>query len=470
MHDPKPEKAARASPWRQLAIADRRRARQLANANAALWSLGNGLTSTTLVIYLARQLGAAGVAIGLIVAAPPLAGVLRWFAPALIGRLADRKRFCLVCYYASGVVLALLPVLAQPTALLPRGASLALLVVLWCVYHLLEYLGTVALWSWLGDLVPGRIRGRFVGRRERWLKAGRVGGMLASGLYVYSWQLTYGRDDWYGYAVPALIGAGLMVAAVLPLLRMPSIAVGRAGEPPPPLLDLPRLLAPLADRRFLRLMLFGCWLGLVTGLTQAVQFIYPTQVLALSLLAFLSLRVGMEIGQSSIAAPVGRLVDRFGNRPVMVLSQLVVAIGPLFYIAATPEAPWWIVGAWLFWIAYAGLNVALPNLMLKLATPGDNSRYVATYFATAGLFYGLGSLAGGFAYDILNRLSPAIRMGPWTLNHFEYLFACGAVLRLLGVPLLLMLVEPGAWTWREIVSGNRGSSEAGPSATTTSGA
>jgi len=37
---------------------------------------------------------------------------------------------------------------------------------LWCTYHLLEYLGTVALWAWLADLVPLRIRGRFLGRRE----------------------------------------------------------------------------------------------------------------------------------------------------------------------------------------------------------------------------------------------------------------------------------------------------------------
>ncbi len=427
----------------------------MANANAGLWSLGNGLTSTTLVIYLAGQLGAAGAAIGLIVAAPPLAGVLRQFAPALIGRLVDRKRFCLVCYYASGVVLALLPVLAQPNPYVPRSVSLAVLVVLWCLYHLLEYLGTVALWSWLGDLVPGRIRGRFVGRRERWLKAGRVVGMLASGLYAYSWQLTYGRDDWYGYAVPALIGAGLMVAAVLPLLRMPAIAVGQAGEPSPPLLDLPRLLAPLVDRRYLRLILFGCWLGAVTGLTQAAQFIYPTRVLALSLLAFLSLRVGMEIGQSAIAAPIGRLVDRYGNRPVMVVSQALVSVGPLFYIAATPHAPWWIAGAWILWIAYAGLNVALPNVMLKLATPGDNSRYVATYFAVSGLCYGLGSLAGGLVYDYLSVLPPVFAFGPLTLDHFGYLFVCGFVLRALGVLLLLLLVEPGAWTFREILAGGR---------------
>jgi hypothetical protein len=53
----------------------------------------------------------------------------------------------------------------------------------------------------------------------------------------------------------------------------------------------------------------------------------------------------------------------------MGVCLLLVATGPLFYLAATPEDWWWIVGAWVVWIAYAGLNVCLPNLLLMPGRP-----------------------------------------------------------------------------------------------------
>ena len=66
-------------------------AMRLANANAAIWAIGNGLISTLLVIYLAADLGAKGLAVSMILAAPRFAGVLRLGVPALMARLRARK-------------------------------------------------------------------------------------------------------------------------------------------------------------------------------------------------------------------------------------------------------------------------------------------------------------------------------------------------------------------------------------------
>jgi MFS family permease len=96
---------------------DRRAAMRAANWNAAIWAIGNGLAGTTLVVYLARQLGADGIAVSWIVAAPQLAGVRRLFAPALSHRWGDRKRFCIAMFVASGVALAALPLVCAPGVL-----------------------------------------------------------------------------------------------------------------------------------------------------------------------------------------------------------------------------------------------------------------------------------------------------------------------------------------------------------------
>src|SRR3954462_13524911 len=88
-----------------LANSEIDRALRLANANAALWAIGNGLISTLLVIYLASDLGASGLSLSLILAAPRLPGLLRLGVPALVARVRARKAVFIVAYVLSSIVL-----------------------------------------------------------------------------------------------------------------------------------------------------------------------------------------------------------------------------------------------------------------------------------------------------------------------------------------------------------------------------
>src|SRR4051812_402779 len=145
-----------------------------ANVNAAISATGNGLVSTTLVIYLANDFGAKGLAVSLILSAPRFAGLLRLVVPALMGRVATRKTLCIGAYVISSLMLCGVPAVAALDGQIRIGTAVAAFVVAWCVYHVTEYVGTVALWSWLGDLTPRTIRGRLLGRRKFWLTAGRI--------------------------------------------------------------------------------------------------------------------------------------------------------------------------------------------------------------------------------------------------------------------------------------------------------
>jgi len=422
-----------------LAVFQRRRARRLAYWNGAVWAVGNGLANTTLVVYLALELGAGriGLGISLILAARHIVGVLRLGAPAMIGRLADRKHFCLATFLLSALVLLSLPLVAAPGRLPSAGASLAALVAVWCLYHLLQYLGTIALWSWLADLVPLRIRGRFLGRRQRWMVAGQAAAMLAGGLFVWGWKYLHpDRPAWIAYVIPALLGGCFMAAALLPLCRMPTAAAGwmiRHGA------TLRATLAPLADRSFLRLLAFGCWFSFFNGLTQSPQNIYPARVLGISLFAMLALQTFMGAGQLSVSPWLGGLADRFGNRPVMIVCLLLVAQGPLCYFFSTPDSRWWFAAAWVVWIAYAGMNVCLPNLMLKLSPPESNTPYIAVYFTLGGLCYAASTIVGGALLD--SFAGRTLHVLGVELDFYRAVFLFGWITRSLGVLVLLAVVE-----------------------------
>ena len=370
------------------------------------------------------------------------------------------------------------------------GRSLAALILLWCLYHLLQYLGIVALWSWLADVAPPRIRGRFLGWRERWLVVGQAAAAIDAGLFVWGAGGLYPRlPGWIPYALATGLGAAFMIASLAPLLLMPSanaalsplsrrervpassplsrrervrvrascervarhdspIAKPIATQPSPPA-PLPKgegsrtgsLLQPFTDARFLRLLLFGCWFSFFNGVTQSAQNYYPMQVLGISLFLSLTLQTGMRLGQSGVSPWVGRLADRLGNRPVMMLSQLLVAAGLLFFAAATPDHWTWLIGAWALWIAYAGMNVCLPNLMLKLSPERSDAPYIAAFYAVTGLCYGASTIVGGALVDQYRTWQFPLGGDRWLL-FFPCIFISGWAARSLGALVLFWVVEP----------------------------
>jgi MFS family permease len=413
-----------------------------AYANAAIWAIGNGLVSSTLVVYLALSVGARSFQSALIYAAPSLVGVLRLAVPTILARLRNRKAFCIGAYAASVVVLSLVPLAA---VLLPIGTHAPLAVVsAWCIYHLFEYCGTVALWSWIGDLVPRRIRGRFCGQRERWLTGGRIAGIAFTVALtsVWSWLVPDGPRV-HPLAVSAAGGVVFMLLAIVPLVFMPGVEYLPSAVPRTPWRAIVRAMS---QRPYRQLVLYSCGLSLVNGITQAAQGTYPPRILKISYQGIQTITATMRAGQMAIAPTMGRWCDAFGSRPVMIVSQLVVATGPLFLFLATRERWWWLVGAYIAWIAYAGLNVGLDNLKLKLAPADNNVPYLAAYYTVSDVVFGTSALLAGWVFDRLEDRGFVI------LSIYAGTFLVGWLGRTLVVALLAPIEEPGAWRVREVAA------------------
>ena len=431
-------------PGPRLSLGQRRRARRLAYWNGALWAVGTGLASSPLVMYLAMELGVAriGLGISLIKAAPHVAGSLRLAAPALIGRLADRKRFCLASYLFAAVLLAAMFLSALPAWTLAPSHTLACVVLLWCGYHVSEYLGAVALWSWLADLVPQPVRGRFLGRRERWSVTGQALAMLGAALFGWVWAEHRPEAVWAGYAIPGLLGCLVLGGSIVPLMFMVPAASPTRSSPSQ---TVRSILRPLGDPGFRRYIAFGCWFSFFNGLIQSAQEIFPRQILGIRLPLRLGLQMGMRIGQLALSPAYGRWADRAGNRTVLGASVPVIASSTLFFCVATPAAWYWAIGAWVAWIAYAGVNVAQPNLMLQLAPAAARPAYVAAYQTATGLCVAAAMIVGGVAFDWLYGRFGAdallLANAWWNIDLFQAIFLFGFVTRTMSLLVLLAVRE-----------------------------
>lgn len=412
-------------------------------ANAALWGAGSGLVNTISIVYLVRSLGAVGLGVSLIIAAPSFVGLARVGAIRFTHRGGARKRLCVGAFLASGVLLCGMPALAlyADSASVETSTALAGIVGLWCGYHLLEYIGLVAFWPWLKALVPMDRMGAFIGHRGFYLDGFRAISMCAGGVWAYRFEQP-GAAKIFAYAALSFCGAALLIAAAIALVFLPAAAGRDPGEPDP----APRpfrwreALTPFFDPRVAWLVAYGCWFSFFNGFTQTAQHMFLINILELNLIFVLALKSAMTLGQALISPTIGQLVDRVGNRPVLCVSQVIVGAGLAGYLFASESRPWVIGLAWLAWVAYAGINIGVPNLLLNLSPPGKTGACVAGYDAVTGLCYGLSTLAGGLMFDLLQ--GGTMRVLEWDLNRYQYLFYLGIVTRIMGAGWVLRIEEP----------------------------
>jgi len=288
-----------------------------------------------------------------------------------------------------------------------------------------------------------------------WQLAVLIPTLLLSGYFAQVWKnYASPSERFLAYALPLALGAICLLGSLVPLTMMP--ATQPAGWKRS--VTLSSLVLPFRDRRFLRLLIYRGWFSLANGITQAAQNIYPRAVLGFDVGSLAVMRTVMQTGQFVVSPAVGRWADRIGNRPVLIVSQALVAASLLFFLmssSATSTTRWLLLGAWLLWSAYSGINVCLPNLTLKLApAAGDKSPYIAAQEGVGSVFYAASTVAGGYLLDVLNTSSAGVPLPvELQIRSFAWIFAIGIALRAFGVVLAAMIVEPGARTWRAVLAG-----------------
>jgi len=334
----------------RLSIADNRLALRLFLVQAALvgtWS-SIGTPANALVSGFALDvLGMSREDAGLLGSCVYLAAVWQFLSFVVTNRVADRKRFVLLA--AVGEVCCLLLVLAVPWAFgranaVASAVFLGLLVLSGTCLHLAQPL----LGSWLSAVVPARIRGRYLGSRQ----------LLMTGLAtVGTWVGLRVVDRWhswggFGAAITACGLAGL--AGVVVLSRVPMPPVSRQGHFR--LRDFAGVLRLPDFRRYLVFVVM-----LFTGFSLACSYyaVFFLEEIGLSFTQIGWYITGHNILMILVLRPGGRLVDRIGAKPVLVVTVLIYAAFYLCFPFFTASRYWLILVAWtmvgipdgLYWVA-----------------------------------------------------------------------------------------------------------------------
>ncbi len=390
---------------------------------------------------LALFLGANSFQIALLSAIPALVTGFSFLAGFLVRRAGRRKPLVL---WTAGVGRAVFIVIV-PFLLLQLKVGLLLFFATIVLSSILMAIAGTTWQSWISDLVPEERRGRFFGLRNAIhgligvltaLTAGRAMDFLKSRGH----ELTG-----YGLAFGLAVVFGLI--STLLLTRQPEPAMPE--KPPVSLREL--LFGPLKEPQFRRLTTFlAVWF--LTG-TLASPF-YMVHLLKNLHFSFTAIGVYSIIG--GLTGLVfqqfwGRVIDKFGSRPVTILNFSLVGIMPLLWIIATPtfRLPIWLDGL-LNGIIWSGASLGLWNLLLDLA---DNPQRKESYFAIYGVVTGVGaflaSLLAGAVAQALSGLR--LQIAGYTFFNYDVMFLASGLARFASLPLLARVHERDSKSVRHTV-------------------
>lgn len=285
-----------------------------------------------------------------------------------------------------------LPLVALPFLPISTEAKQVVLVASAAAHHAFGILCNNAWVTWMGALVPGRLRGRYFGWRTSVCTFASAASALCTGLV-----LDGGRAAGFDAEVLAAVSlvacvAGATGTYLMSLKHAPEGAVARPAAS--------AWTKPLADartRRFLAYLL--AWHGAV-GLTAPFFGVYLLRDLKLTF-AWMAMHGTVLALARMVVAPLwGRQVDRAGARWVLAWCSLGLAFGPLLWAFASPDRVWPVVAdAILGGVFLAGHGIASFALPLSLMPDGDRPRFHAVFAMCAGAAFAAASLVGSVLAD-----------------------------------------------------------------------
>ena len=395
-------------------------------------------------------LGAGAFEVGMLTSIPMLAHLLQPVGAYFSERTTSRHQYCLWIYGASRL-LWLIPaagIFAFSHGLLDaHQLSLIALVVL-ALSNALDSIGSASWVSWMAVLVPAPIRGRYFSFRRSLSGLAALLTIPAGGWIVSRWM--GGEVEGYGVALIVAVIIGMISlgfqfqmqdvdpqreAADHEDAAQQSQAKGKRDQQQPASL--------LKDRNFLMLLLF---LGLWTfGLNLSAPFFnfYLLDKLKLDV-QWVTLYSSAVYGAYFLTIVLwGRLADRIGNRPVLLINCLLTATIPLIWtFTDSTLTSVWLILPLLHLVkgsTLAAVELCLGNIQMELAPKARQSGYFAIAAATMGITGALGTTAGSFLAEL-----PGFGL--------TALFILSAVVRLVSLTPLVFVQEARSHSIRQLLT------------------
>ena len=391
------------------------------------------LTTGTLLIGFLLVLGASASEIGLVAMLPLLSGVLQPIGAALVRWQNGWRKMVTII----GVLIDdfLWSAVLTITAFLPPDKVVTGIIGILIIQQTVTAFYVVSWTSWISDLVPGTLRGRFFGKRNFICNALGAVSAIVAGQFIER----IGHNAVWSF--------GIVIAVAMISRIISAFFLTRQPEPFPEdvsgLYFAKQISMPFQDLNYRKYLNFSLIWGLGVQIASPFFTVYMIRDLHIDF-GTVTLFAGITTFANLLGQRYwGPLCDRFGNKAVMRATGILIVTLPFWWLFASGTGPgFYLIGVLSAFggFAWAGYLLANGNFMMVLSPDAGKTSYFAMQAAVAGLFGAIGSLGGGLLIDnVLNKIPD---LAIWLPRGIPMLFFISFLIRFIAWYYLKNIKEP----------------------------
>jgi len=387
-------------------------------------TIHTNLTTPFLVVF-AIALGSTNFELGLIVGLQALFSLVGQVPAAkLVESFGNRKLVSAVTALISRIVW--LPIALIPIYFLSNG--FIYLAVFVSVSALFMSMSFPAWTSWMGDLVPTAKRGNYFSKRNIAMGIASLATLVFAGIVLGFFP----ADSFIAYGILFAFAAVLGIVCFVLLLRI--------FEPP---YVRPEKIQGIKEsfkeffknKNFQKFSIFFFFLNFALGLASPFWTAFVLVDLAAHPFWIAIISIALGIGMILPLKAWGAAADKFGNRAILLICSVGVAIFPFLYLYA--PHPLFVAAYNLFvGLVWGGFNLAAFNYQLDITPSDKRAMYVALFATFVGLPRIFAPAIGGIVVDAIQGIAF------FGLTSIQIIFLVSGILRFVSIVPLIGIDEP----------------------------
>lgn len=286
------------------------------------------------------------------------------------------------------------------------------------IYTIFLNMATPAWFSWTGDIIDERYRGRWLSKRN--LLIGFISLIFAIGAsYFLEWMKTKNIT---------ILGFGILFGLAF-LARMSCWKIFKKQyEPkfkfkPGQHFSFIEFLIRAPKTNFGKFTIFRFFFSFTITIQSSVLAIFLLRDLNLSYTNFILVILSATFFTLLVTEIWGKVADKYGNYTVLVMTTIMIPIIPILWILHNSVIYLIIVPGIVRGIAWAGFNLSSGNFIYDNVSQEKRGLAVSYYNMMLGLGIFFGGLVGAFLIQFLNT----------TVDPIHIIFIVSAILTMIVV-------------------------------------
>jgi len=274
--------------------------------------------------------------------------------------------------------------------------------------------------SWMNDLMPREIRGEYWGRRNRVMGITQLFSISFAGIFL---QIAKSHNfETLAYGILFNLGFLFRYGS--------SLFLKRQHEPPMLVAEESKsfkfhiFIEKLFTTNFGRFVLFYILLSFTINLTSPIIPVYLLSKLKFNYLQYTVIVMIFSISNLLFMTYWGPLSDKFGNYRILIVTACTIPFLALGWTLFR-SFPLLIFHQFFAGFTMAGFNLAQANYIFDAVRRENVSKIMGYFNMLNTLMIFLGTVAGGFLYEVFN----AFQVEFWIFNPYTLVFLISAVLR-----------------------------------------